>query len=216
VFDAGKLNNYDEPYQSASSPFVLSELRGNKIEQLFSVENISDGNAANKDIKVSILNIKPDEKTFDLVVRKFSDTDVSPLVVEKYSKLSMDPTNNGFIGRKIGTTNGEYISKSRYITVTMADKYPTDAFPAGFEGVTVRDYLGDNVDGVAPKIEYKTSYTSNEKKRKSYLGLNSSIGIDQDFFNYKGKDAWTGKTDGFHMDSGLLQQLLMVYLTLSK
>ena len=42
----------------------------------------------------------------------------------------------------------------------MAEKYPTDAFPAGFEGVTVRDYFGDNVDGVAPKIEYKTSYTS--------------------------------------------------------
>ena len=155
------------------------------------------------DIKVSILNIRPDEKTFDLVVRKFADTDVSPLIVEKYSKLSMDPADNGFIGRKIGTADGEYVLKSNYIMIEMADKYPTDAFPAGFEGVTVRDYDGDNVDGVAPKIEYKTSYTSSEKKRKSYLGLSSSIGIDQDFFNYKGADAWTGKTDGFHMDSGV-------------
>jgi hypothetical protein len=200
---AGKLNDYDEQYQSAVSPYILSELRGGELERLFRMVTISDGDAANKDIKVSILNIKPDEKTFDLVVRKFADTDVSPLIVEKYSKLSMDPANNGFIGRKIGTADGEYVLKSNYIMVELADKYPTDAFPAGFEGVTVRDYDGDNVDGVAPKIEYKTSYTSTEKKRKSYLGLNSSIGIDQDFFNYKGADAWTGKTDGFHMDSGV-------------
>ena len=200
---AGKLNDYDEQYQSAVSPYILSELRGGELERLFRMVTISDGDAANKDIKVSILNIKPDEKTFDLVVRKFADTDVSPLIVEKYSKLSMDPANNGFIGRKIGTADGEYVLKSNYIMIEMADKYPTDAFPAGFEGVTVRDYDGDNVDGVAPKIEYKTSYTSTEKKRKSYLGLSSSIGIDQDFFNYKGADAWTGKTDGFHMDSGV-------------
>ena len=200
---AGKLNDYDEQYQSAVSPYILSELRGGELERLFRMVTISDGDAANKDIKVSILNIKPDEKTFDLVVRKFADTDVSPLIVEKYSKLSMDPANNGFIGRKIGTADGEYVLKSNYIMIEMADKYPTDAFPAGFEGVTVRDYDGDNVDGVAPKIEYKTSYTSSEKKRKSYLGLSSSIGIDQDFFNYKGADAWTGKTDGFHMDSGV-------------
>jgi hypothetical protein len=200
---AGKLNDYDEQYQSAVSPYILSELRGGELERLFRMVTISDGDAANKDIKVSILNIKPDEKTFDLVVRKFADTDVSPLIVEKYSKLSMDPANSGFIGRKIGTADGEYVLKSNYIMVELADKYPTDAFPAGFEGVTVRDYDGDNVDGVAPKIEYKTSYTSTEKKRKSYLGLNSSIGIDQDFFNYKGADAWTGKTDGFHMDSGV-------------
>ena len=85
----------------------------------------------------------------------------------------------------------------------MADNYPTDAFPSGFEGVMVRDYEGENADGVAPKIEYKTSYSSQEKKRKAYLGLSTSIGIDQDFFNYKGEDAWTGKTDGFHMDSGV-------------
>ena len=200
---AGKLNDYDEQYQSAVSPYILSELRGGELERLFRMVTISDGDAANKDIKVSILNIKPDEKTFDLVVRKFADTDVSPLIVEKYSKLSMDPANNGFIGRKIGTADGEYVLKSNYIMVELADKYPTDAFPAGFEGVTVRDYDGDNVDGVAPKIEYKNSYTSTEKKRKSYLGLSSSIGIDQDFFNYKGADAWTGKTDGFHMDSGV-------------
>ena len=200
---AGSLNDYNESYQSASSPYVLSELRGGKLERLFRLITISDGDAANKDIKISIINIKPDERTFDLIVRKFADDDVKPTIVEKYSKLSMNPTDNGFIGRKIGTADGEYVLKSKYVMVELADKYPTDAFPAGFEGVMVRDYDGDNVDGVAPKIEYKTTYTATEKKRKSYLGLNTDIGVDQDFFNYKGADVWTGKTDGFHMDSGV-------------
>jgi len=201
---AGSLNDYDESYQSASSPYVLSELRGGKLERLFRLITISDGDAANKDIKISIINIKPDERTFDLIVRKFADDDVKPTIVEKYSKLSMNPTDNGFIGRKIGTADGEYVLKSKYVMVELADKYPTDAFPAGFEGVLVRDYVNDTgTDGVAPKIEYKTSYTDTEKKRRFYLGLNSAIGIDQDFFNYKGANAWTGKTDGFHMDSGV-------------
>jgi hypothetical protein len=200
---ASNLNDYDEEYQSASTPYVLSELRGGKLERLFRLITISDGDAANRDIKVSILNIKPDERTFDLVVRKFADDDANPVVVEKYSRLSMDPTDNGFVARKIGTSDGEYVLKSRYIMVELADKYPTDAFPAGFEGVTVRDYVGGNGTAKAPIIEYKTAYTETEKKRRSYLGLNSTIGIDQDFFNYKGADAWTGKTDGFHMDSGV-------------
>ena len=46
----------------------------------------------------------------------------------------MDPTNNGFIGRKLGTSDGEYPLKSKYVMVDMADDYPTNAFPAGFEG----------------------------------------------------------------------------------
>jgi len=200
---SGSLNDYSEEYQSAASPYVLSELRGGKLERLFRLITISDGNAANKDIKISIINIKPDEKTFDLIVRKFYDNDSKPTIVEKFSKLSMNPTDSGFIGRKIGTSDSEFVLKSKYIMVELSKIYPTDAYPAGFEGVVVRDYEGDNVDGVAPKIEYKTSYTDTEKKRKSYLGLSTSIGIDQDFFNYKGQDAWTGKTDGFHMDSGV-------------
>jgi hypothetical protein len=79
-------------------------------------------------------------------------------------------------------------------------------FPAGFEGVLNRTYIG-NRTSLPPKIEYKTQYTdfNTNKLRKVYLGLNSDIGVDQDFFDYKGKNAvnngeYTGKTDGFHLD----------------
>jgi hypothetical protein len=53
---------------------------------------------------------------------------------------------------------------------------------------------------------YKQTYGAFENKRKYYLGLSNTIGIDADFFDYKGipvgqdYDMWTGLTKGFHMD----------------
>ena len=99
------LNNYKEKWKSASSPWVLSELKGTgdgkTLQRLFRFITISDGNSANEDIKFSIINIKPDEKTFDLLIRKFNDTDSNPLVLEKFSSLSLDSTSTGFIARKL-------------------------------------------------------------------------------------------------------------------
>jgi len=200
------LSDYEEKYQSAASPYVLSELRGNKLQRLFRFITISDGDAANRDIKFSIINIKPDDKTFDLIVRRYNDTDANLSVIEKFSKLSLDPSDNGFIGRKIGTSDGEFPLRSNYIMVDMATDYPTNGIPAGFEGVQVRDYIGDRT-ALAPQIEYGTEYPSlnNSQLRRYYLGLNTTIGVDQDFFDYKGLDAvtglaYTGKSDGFHLD----------------
>ena len=207
------LNNYQEQWKSAASPWVLSELKGTgsgaTLQRLFRFITISDGNAANEDVKFSILNIKPDDKTFDILVRKFNDTDANPNVVEKFSNVSMDSTSVGYIARKIGTSNGEYPLRSKYIMVELYDESDPDQgnhFPAGFEGVLNRTYIGSRTS-LPPKIEYKTQYTdfNTSKLRKTYLGLNSSIGVDQDFFDYKGKNAvndgvFTGKTDGFHLD----------------
>ena len=208
------LNDYLEQWKSAASPWVLSELKGTgtgaTLQRLFRFVTISDGNAANEDVKFSIINIRPDDKTFDLLIRQFNDTDANPNVVEKFSNLSLDSTATGFIARKIGTTDGEYPLRSKYIMVELYDSQDPDLanhFPAGFEGVLNRTYIGSNRTALAPKIEYKTEYTdfNTSKLRKTYLGLNTDIGVDQDFFDYKGKNAvnngvFTGKTDGFHLD----------------
>ncbi len=203
---SNNLDDYQEQWKSASSPYVLSELRGNKLQRLFRFITISDGDAANEDVKFSIINIKPDDKTFDLAIRKFNDSDPNMSIVEKYSRISMDPANTGFIGRKIGTSDGEYPLKSKYIMVEMADNYPIDGIPAGFEGYLNREYIGTRTSS-PPQIEYKTVYgeLNSSQLRKTYLGLNTQIGVDQDFFDYKGinnvnSGVWTGKTDGFHLD----------------
>jgi len=197
--------NYFQEYQPAVTPYVVSELRGNKVLKLFRMWTISDGNAANEQFKISILNIRPDLKEFDVHVRSFYDTDASPSVLESFSRCTMNPTSNNFVGRKIGTLDGTYGSKSSYILVELDDTVDTsDAFPAGFIGYPTRDYTIGSQTAQNPHIMYKQAYGQFENKRKFYLGISDSVGIDSDFFDYKGLDSnddqWTGITNGFHMD----------------
>ncbi len=200
--------DYKEEFQPAVTPYVVSEIRGNKVLRLFRLWTISDGNAANSQFKISIVNIKPDTLEFDVYVRGFYDTDSQPNVLESFTRCTMDPTSNNYIGRKIGTLDGTYASKSTYVLVEFDDSSDTsDAFPAGFVGFPIRDYqIGGNTSVKSPDVMYKQVYSTFENKRKYYLGLSSTVGIDADLFDYKGVpngqeyDQWTGMTNGFHMD----------------
>ena len=202
------FEDYLREYSPAVTPYVVSELRGNKVLRLFRFWTISDGNAANEQFKISITNIKPDIKEFDVRIRAFYDTDASPVILESFSRCSMDPTSANYIARRIGTLDGEYVSRSSYVLVELDDTSDTsDAFPAGFIGFPIRDYQSNsNSTVVNPDIMYKTAYGVFENKRKYYLGLSETVGIDADFFDYKGvpttnnPDMWTGLTNGFHMD----------------
>jgi len=202
------FSDYLREYSPAVTPYVVSELRGNKVLRLFRLWTISDGNAANEQFKISITNIKPDTKEFDVRVRGFYDTDAAPVILESFSRCTMDPTSANYIARRIGSLDGEYISRSSYILVEVDDTSDTsDAFPAGFIGFPIRDYQSNsNSTVINPDIMYKTAYGVFENKRKFYLGLSETVGIDADFFDYKGvpttnnPDMWTGLTNGFHMD----------------
>lgn len=203
-----QYSDYLTQYHEAQTPYVVSELRGNKVLRLFRFNTISDGNAANEQFKISIVNIKPDAKEFDVHIRAFYDTDAQPTVLESFSRCTMNPASNNYIGRKIGTLDGEYVSKSSYVLVDIDDTSDTsEAFPAGFIGYPIRNYqAGSNSTVVNPDIMYKQVYGTFENKRKRYLGLSETVGIDADFFDYKGVPAttnpnvWTGMTNGFHMD----------------
>ena len=206
-----KFKKYKEAYQPAVTPWVVSELRGSNLFRLFRFWTISDGNTANKLFKISITNVKLDDKEFDLEIRNFYDTDASKSVYEKYTKLSMDPTSSNYIAKKIGTLNGDFGSKSNYVLVEMEEGTDTsDAFPAGFVGYPIRKYeeTGSGV-AVSPYITYKKNYEgvqSTTQKRKVYQGISDIVGIEEDFFTYKGVpdsttlNQWTGMTKGFHMD----------------
>ena len=201
-------SDYLNEYQPAETPYIVSELRGNKVLRLFKFHTISDGNAANEQFKISIVNINPDVKEFDVYIRGFYDTDAQPLVLESFGRCTMDPTSNNYIGRKIGTLDGVYASKSVYVLVDIDDTSDTsDAFPAGFIGYPIRNYQSNsNSTVVNPDLIYKQTYGTFDNKRKYYLGISETVGIDSDFFDYKGvpqttnPNIWTGMTNGFHMD----------------
>jgi hypothetical protein len=222
---------YLEQYQAADSPWVVSELRGNKVFNLFKFTTISDGNSANTEVKISIANISFKNGTFDVIVRDFFDSDSNPVVLEKFTNCSMDVNQNNFIAKKIGTMDGEYELLSKYVMLTINEDAPIDALPCGFEGYEMREYAG-----VRPPFPiYKTKYdfpgeviynppfglasgaddiirSGGDNVRRTYLGISDTIGIDSDFYTYKGKqlpldvctdstgDEWFYKSRGFHMD----------------
>jgi hypothetical protein len=148
------IANYLERYQTSYSPWVVSELRGNTVFQLFRYITISDGNAANTELKVSIANISFDDGVFDLLVRSYYDTDANPVVIEKYTNCSMDPSQNNFVGTKVGTSDGEYQINSKYIMLELNPDAPVDALPCGFEGYLIRTYGSSK----SPFPIYKTKY----------------------------------------------------------
>ena len=79
-------DNYSEDWQPLAAPkgpetpFIMSEIRGNKIFKLFKVILIPDGNNANDMVKISIQNINKNTKTFTLVVRDINDTDSNQII----------------------------------------------------------------------------------------------------------------------------------------
>jgi hypothetical protein len=224
--DILSVNNWDHykfQYQSPTTPFFVSELRGGLPQRLFRAISISDGGNANTEIKLSIANTDLDKKTFDLYVRAFNDSDRAPVILERFFTLSMDETQDNYIGRKIGTVDNKYGLKSSYIVIEMADNAPVDGVPAGFEGYEFRTSgtgsTQSNYSGV-PSIPFKTKYylpgentnfPGGDKVRKIYLGFNDTeYGFDSDLLLFKGKfsvtgaynsgDDWSTKTKGFHMD----------------
>lgn len=216
------FTDYRESFKTPETPYVVTELRGNQIERLFKFVSISDGNAANQEIKISIQNIDPVTKEFDIIVRDFFDTDAAPIVLESFGRCTMQKGLNNYVGNRIGTIDLEYSIQSNYIVLDIDANAPQDAFPAGFEGYVVFDWnsgsTGAGVNGVSPEILYKTGYTPTDKVKRVYLGISerafdgenlTGTGIDQNFYNYNGLDisstdsAPSGyvKTKGFHMDS---------------
>jgi hypothetical protein len=228
--DPQSIGWYLDKYQSPSSPWVVSELRGTKTFNLFKFYTISDGNTANSEVKISFINLSFANRTFDILVRDYYDVDSNPVVLEKFTNCSMDPSQNNFVAKKVGTLDGEYELNSKYIMLEMNEDAPVDSIPCGFEGYSFREYAGVK----SPFPIYKTKYdfpgeviynppfglssggddairSSGDNIRRTYLGFSNSIGFDTSFFEYKGKrnplttcdlegNEWSYRTRGFHMD----------------
>jgi len=212
------LNDYKSAYRYASTPWIVSNLKGDykriELNRLFRFHTISDGNNSNYEIKVSIENIRPDEGVFDVVVRDINDTDESVILLERFGRCSMIPGDSNYIGYKIGTFDGVYESKSKYITVEINETTAAKmSVPAGFLGYPVPQYSGTPITGSGnstikyPTLAYNRYYDPDVKNRKQYFGLSSWIGVDIDNFTFKGNKAYIDlpgfRGAGFHLDSRL-------------
>ena len=211
------MNDYKSAYRYASTPWIVSNLKGDikraEVNRLFRFHTITDGDNANNEIKVSIENIKPDDGTFDVVIRDINDVDESIVALEKFTKCSMVPGDSNYIGYKIGTFDGAYESKSKYVTVEINETTAAKmSVPCGFLGYPIPQYSGMPINGSAanvafPTLKYNCYYDEDIKNRKQYFGLSSLIGVDVDTFTFKGSKTYIDDaahiTKGFHLDSRL-------------
>lgn len=214
--NSNNFSNYKSKYQTPQTPWIVSELRGSEVDRLFRFYSISDGTSANSEIKISIQNIDPITKEFDIVIRDFYDTDANPIILESYSRCTMRKELNNYVGSRIGTMDGEYDLKSNYVMLEINDNAPEDSFACGFEGYNIPNFNSDytdttsGIDGITPKIFYNKSYENDDNINRTYLGITeraydgenvTGTGINQNLFNFYGETEKT-KTKGFHLDSG--------------
>jgi len=145
---------------NASTPWVVSQKiapwQTGSAEtrfRLFKVHTLSDGTNTNTDYKIEISNVKlsgtvagSDWGSFTLTVRKYSDTDKKPVILESFRNCNLDPTSANYVARRIGNAYryidfngkvlefGDFSNNSRHIRIEMnGDVLPTTAVPYGFE-----------------------------------------------------------------------------------
>lgn len=143
-------------YSNAQTPWIRSQEIGSTKYDLFKFWTLSDGGAANTDVKVSITNIRPavsaDEYgTFSVIVRRFDDTDSKISVLEQYDLVNLDPSSVNYVARRIGTARtiidangdiyleGDWPNNSKYVYLEMADgaeAAPINALPYGFDALS--------------------------------------------------------------------------------
>ena len=160
------LANGDSTFSitNAATPWILSQKiapwESGSIEAhrfpLFRVLTLADGTYTNQLFKVQIENVKlsghvagSDWGTFTLTLRKYSDTDKRPVILEQYNNLNLDPNSSNFIARRIGDAYryidykgkiiefGDFGNNSQNIRIEMTqNNYPVSAIPYGFEAFT--------------------------------------------------------------------------------
>ena len=153
---------FEDRFQTAFSPWVVSQKFGGKPKNLFRLHALDDGASANDLFKVTIENIAATRNenspygTFDVLVRDFYDTDEEPVVFEAFRGLSLDPGSDRYIARIIGDRHvyydfdqkvgaqklrieGSYANTSNYVRVEVDADVETlsidaSALPTGFRG----------------------------------------------------------------------------------
>jgi len=160
------MGRMDTRYTTAHTPAIISQPFGTQEFDIMTFESLSDGAAGNREVKISIANIKAslDEAnphgTFEVQVRKAKDLDSDPEILESYPGCTLDSNSENFVARLIGDYNtfynfdadedeerrlivrGKYPNRSLYVRVKMSDVYergelPEEALPFGFRGIPV-------------------------------------------------------------------------------
>lgn len=201
-------------YSNAHTPVIVS-MHGT---ELFRLHTISDGIAANTTFKVTIENVDTTANTFDVLIRSFDDADYRQIVLERYTKCSMDKSSKNYIARMIGdsrTDDGNYTQISNYVYVEVLPGDHINRVPAGHKGWNAPYVNSGSVIALATKPKYITGYTGSDIVSRTYMGIDYSL-LDIDSVMGSWCSAWNDShsasnyVPGFHFDSGASTSLYNV------
>jgi len=141
-------NDFENPATRASTGWFISQDLTNdngdyaarNMQQLFRFEALSAGESVQREVKISISNIKAPAGdyqkygTFSVLVRDLADSDNRQIVLERFDNLSLNPAASNYIAAAIGdkyeiydgteqrlVEYGEFATRSNYIRVVMND-----------------------------------------------------------------------------------------------
>lgn len=179
-------------YRNAVSPKIVSQGFSGTTYDLFQFTSLKSGDASNQEIKIGIFNItsaddvpNSDYGKFSIAIRKYSDSDTKPVVLETFTNLTLNPNSSNYIAKRIGdqyntistttgklTVSGEFENISKYVRVEMlSTTYPKAALPWGFS--TYYKYNSGTAN--IPTKTAQTHPTTGAYNTKIYLGA--------DFYN---------------------------------
>ena len=204
------LTATDEKYSYASTPFFQSGIL-NGSKNLFRVHTLAHGTLTNKEYKISISGLREPAdidgqeqySTFNVLVRKYDDTDNQPLILEQFNGVNLDPNSPNYISRKIGDRYpqyndnlnkvellGNYPNISNFIRVEVATavdagSYSPKLSPKGFAAlinpVPTSSFAEFVTNLTFPSASYEGEQViSNIYNTKAFLGWK---GIEKEFDN---------------------------------
>ena len=139
---------------------TAADFNAHALQKLFRLHTLEPGEWTQRNLKVSIQDIKPPANasanlpqfaTFTVVIRKISDSDGAPQMVERFSGCDLNPNSVNYIARKIGDkyvewdndkrayrTYGTYSNVSKFVFVeaheVVSNGDCAGLIPVGFYG----------------------------------------------------------------------------------
>ena len=234
-------SSYAEGYDCARTPMITSGFtttgltldEGATTQDLFQFHTLADGTNTNKEYKISIANLKEPAdidgeeqySTFTVQVRKYSDTDKRPSILEQFNNCNLDPDSPNFISRVIGDryaaystdfgkvlTFGDYPNISKFVRVSVTNAVAEGAIspklsPKGFKAVTdpYRNFSSD-AEGSTQTYKYPAaavrsgSVLAGTYNAKGYLGWDFSETDNQNWNRPLAQNAEANQGGAFNTD----------------
>jgi hypothetical protein len=158
------LGSFNTRYTASKTTAFISQPFGSDEYDLFHFESLNDGTSGNKNVKVSIANLRRSSNprdpygTFTVLIRDFTDTDTDMKVLEQYNLCTLNPADDRYVASLIGdmkvsfnfdaeseserrvNVEGKRPNQSNYVRIVMNQvvedsNIPKSTLPFGFRGL---------------------------------------------------------------------------------